>query len=126
MRISKINYALNAVKSVQKSIKNNDIKQYKQINPNTIFSYYSGRDFVSFKAEKSFNDTLKENYFKLPEGFQPDGFQVDAAKGLYEGKDVLVEAPTGTGKTAIAHYAVANNMKKGKTTFYTTHTYWII
>ena len=120
MRISRINSEAKIVKSVLHSVKKETVNQYRQINPNNIFMNYAGRDLVSFKGEKTFNDTLKDNYFKLPVGFKPDGFQVDAAKGLYEGKDVLVEAPTGTGKTAIAHYAAANNMQKGKTTFYTT------
>ena len=122
MRISKINYEP-IVKSVQKKAATRvfqGYKEYKQYNPKSIFNNFQGRELVSFKGEKTFNQTLKDNYFKLPNGFQPDAFQIEAAKGLFEGKDVLVEAPTGTGKTAIAHYAAANNMEKGKTTFYTT------
>ena len=120
MKISKISYEPKISKSVQPKTVNNPVLKERQINPNIIFNNYTGRDLVSFKAEKTFAQTVKDNYFKLPNGFQPDFFQVEAAKGLYEGKDVLVEAPTGTGKTAIAHYAVSNNMEKGKTTFYTT------
>jgi superfamily II RNA helicase len=75
---------------------------------------------ISFGKDKPFSDTLKENYYKLPAGCYPDEFQIAAGKALNEGKDVLVEAPTGTGKTAIAHYAAARNMELGKTTFYTT------
>ncbi len=120
MIISKISYEPKISRSVQSPKINNPLFKEKQINPNIIFNNFLGRDLVSFKAEKTFAQTLKDNYFKLPNGFQPDSFQVEAGKGLYEGKDVLVEAPTGTGKTAIAHYAVSNNMEKGKTTFYTT------
>jgi superfamily II RNA helicase len=79
-----------------------------------------GRDMVSFGKNKPFSETLKENYYKLPAGCYPDEFQIAAGKALNDGKDVLVEAPTGTGKTAIAHYAAARNMEQGKTTFYTT------
>ena len=39
---------------------------------------------------------------------------------LYLGNDVLVTAPTGTGKTAIAQYVITKNLNEGKRTFYTT------
>lgn len=84
-----------------------------------IFKNYFGRDMVSF-GSKPFSETLKNNWFQLPNGFTPDAFQTDAGKALNEGKNVLVEAPTGTGKTAIAHYAATRNLDEGKTTFYTT------
>ncbi len=91
----------------------------KQYDANKMFGVYLGKDLISFKGS-DFNQTLKDNYFQLPPGCTPDAFQVDAGKSLLAGKDVLVEAPTGTGKTAIAHYAATKNMKEGKTTFYTT------
>ncbi|MBQ4078259.1 DEAD/DEAH box helicase [bacterium] len=91
----------------------------KQYDANKMFGVYFGKDLVSFKGT-DFNQTLKDNYFQLPPGCTPDKFQIDAGKALLAGKDVLVEAPTGTGKTAIAHYAATKNMKEGKTTFYTT------
>ena len=91
----------------------------KQYDASKMFGIYFGKDLVSFKSS-DFNQTLKDNYFQLPEGCTPDSFQKDAGRALLEGKDVLVEAPTGTGKTAIAHYAATKNMKEGKTTFYTT------
>lgn len=50
----------------------------------------------------------------------PDEYQKEAARGLHEGKDVIVTAPTGMGKTAIAVYAISKNMQDGKRTFYTT------
>lgn len=86
------------------------------------------RSLVSFRGEDSkfdedaFNETLKDNYFKLnvKRGDKPDEYQESAAKALFQGKDVLVTAPTGTGKTAIAYYAISKNMADGKKTFYTT------
>lgn len=69
---------------------------------------------------KSFETTLGENYFKLPNGAEPDIFQKASASFLYGGNDVLVTAPTGTGKTAIALYAISKNLENGKKTFYTT------
>lgn len=68
----------------------------------------------------------EENYFQFktnPETgkhFNADVFQNAAGMNLYLGNDVLVTAPTGTGKTAIAEYVITKNLKDGKRTFYTT------
>lgn len=122
MQISKISGIknVNSQKRVLSGIKNNTIPLNRNsYNPSEVFKIYYGRDIVSF-GKKPFNETLKQNYFHLPDGCYPDAFQLDAAKALNEGRDVLVEAPTGTGKTAIAYYAASKNMEEGKTTFYTT------
>jgi len=74
---------------------------------------------LSSNKDKSYEKTLEENYFKLPLGAKPDVFQKASAAYLYNGNDVLVTAPTGTGKTAIAHYAITKNLEEGKKTFYT-------
>ncbi len=92
-------------------------------DPNQMFQVYFGRDLVTaqmFPSSKNFADTVNENYFQLPPNCTPDQFQLDAGSALNQNKDVLVEAPTGTGKTAIAHYVATKNMHEGKTTFYTT------
>lgn len=70
--------------------------------------------------EKSYEKTLEENFFQLPKDAMPDVFQKASAAYLYNGNDVLVTAPTGTGKTAIAHYVITKNLEKGEKTFYTT------
>lgn len=94
----------------------------KNINLNHINSY--NRSLVNFKG-LGFKQTLNENYFNLPidkttgKPFQPDVYQTAAAENLYNGNDVVVAAPTGTGKTAIAHYIINKNLKEGKKTFYT-------
>ncbi len=74
-----------------------------------------------------FNKTADdENYFQFKidketgEPFKADAFQRAAAMNLYLGNDVLVTAPTGTGKTAIAEYIITKNLIEGKRTFYTT------
>ncbi len=76
---------------------------------------------------KDFNKTSEvENYyqFKIDEStgkpYKPDIFQTASAMNLYLGNDVLVTAPTGTGKTAIAQYVITKNLKEGGRTFYTT------
>lgn len=74
---------------------------------------------VNKNKDKSFEKTLEDNYFKLPETAKPDVFQKASAAYLCNGNDVLVTAPTGTGKTAIAHYIITKNLEEGKKTFYT-------
>lgn len=77
---------------------------------------------------KDFNKTSTEgeNYFQLKvnketgKPFEADVFQKAAAMNLYLGNDVLVTAPTGTGKTAIAEYIITKNFLESKRTFYTT------
>ena len=71
-------------------------------------------------APVAFQQALEENWFKLKDGCEPDIFQKSAGLNLIKGEDVLVTAPTGTGKTAIAHFAINKNLKQGKRTIYTT------
>ena len=71
-------------------------------------------------GSSDFDRTVEANYFKLPKGAKPDVFQLAAAQNILLDNDVLVTAPTGTGKTAIAHYAIGKNLRDGKKTFYTT------
>jgi ATP-dependent RNA helicase HelY len=53
-------------------------------------------------------------------GFPLDPFQVRALDALDEGQSVLVAAPTGSGKTVVAEYAVAKALAEGRKAFYTT------
>jgi superfamily II RNA helicase len=53
-------------------------------------------------------------------GFQLDPFQVKACDALDAGHAVLVSAPTGSGKTVVADYAVARAVADGRKAFYTT------
>ncbi|MDE3064619.1 MAG: DEAD/DEAH box helicase, partial [Acidobacteriota bacterium] len=53
-------------------------------------------------------------------GFAPDDFQVEALDAVDEGVDVLVSAPTGSGKTLVATYAISRAMAAGVRSFYTT------
>lgn len=73
--------------------------------------------FGNGKVEKArtFSESVPK-YFRLP----PDKKQVEAAASLYMGDDTVVTAPTGTGKTLIAEYAINKNLAEGKNTFYTT------
>ena len=52
--------------------------------------------------------------------FPLDPFQVAALDHLDAGRSVLVAAPTGSGKTLVAEYAVARALDSGRRAFYTT------
>ncbi|MHB8671625.1 MAG: DEAD/DEAH box helicase [Acidimicrobiales bacterium] len=52
--------------------------------------------------------------------FGLDDFQRRAIQALDAGRSVLVAAPTGSGKTVVAEYAVAKALSVGAKTFYTT------
>src|SRR5881394_104342 len=51
--------------------------------------------------------------------FQPDPFQLEALAAL-ESEDVLVTAPTGSGKTWIAREGIRRLLESGKRAWYTT------
>ena len=53
-------------------------------------------------------------------GFDLDPFQVRAFDAIDAGRSVLVAAPTGSGKTVVAEYAVAKALAEGGKAFYTT------
>ena len=53
-------------------------------------------------------------------GFSLDDFQVRALDALDAGRSVVVAAPTGSGKTVVAEYAVARALAEGAKAFYTT------
>jgi ATP-dependent RNA helicase HelY len=58
--------------------------------------------------------------FEAERGFPLDRFQQLALDALDEGRSVLVAAPTGSGKTLVAEYAIARARTEGGKVFYTT------
>ncbi len=58
--------------------------------------------------------------FEAGRGFPLDRFQTLALDALDAGQGVLVAAPTGSGKTLVAEYAVARARASGGKVFYTT------
>ena len=52
--------------------------------------------------------------------FPLDDFQVSAMEALDDGRSVLVAAPTGSGKTVVAEYAIHLARGRGRKAFYTT------
>ena len=53
-------------------------------------------------------------------GIHLDRFQIEAFQSLDDGKSVLVAAPTGSGKTLVAEYAIARAAERGQRSIYTT------
>lgn len=51
--------------------------------------------------------------------YAPDRFQVEAMNSLDAGASVLVAAPTGSGKTLVAEYAIDQAMASEQRSFYT-------
>ncbi len=119
-----------------KNIIVNEVKQTasKAITPKTVTPPYQlgtaaigATGIIVSTFLQDFNKTVEEeNYFQLkinPETekpFSPDIFQTASGMNLLKGNDVLVTAPTGTGKTAIAQYVITKNLNEGGRTFYTT------
>jgi len=58
--------------------------------------------------------------FVEAQGFGLDRFQDEALDAVDAGVNVLVSAPTGSGKTLVANYAIGRILEQGERAFYTT------
>jgi len=71
-------------------------------------------------SEKEFQQTINdEKYFR----FKPDKYQISSARSIIQGNNLIVSAPTGTGKTQIAEYAIKtilDDHKKDRKVIYTS------
>ena len=57
--------------------------------------------------------------FRTSLGFELDEFQIEACRYLEDGRNVLVSAPTGAGKTIVGEFAVFRALQQGDRVFYT-------
>ena len=126
--ISPVKTFLN-IRKYSKINKNNSDKVLNNFPCNKPQSVYFKGNYNFINHTPSFDETIEENYFKLPEitkpdgtkyQFKPDKSQTECARKLYNGDSVVFCAPTGTGKTAVACYVITKNLKEGKNTIYTT------
>lgn len=62
--------------------------------------------------------TIKEPAYEFP--FELDKFQKDAIVGIENNRNVLVCVGTGSGKTAVAKYAIGLSLKRNKRVIYTS------
>jgi ATP-dependent RNA helicase HelY len=71
------------------------------------------------RAGPAVGDELRTSFLR-GFAFELDPFQLEAMDALDEGHSVVVAAPTGSGKTVVAEYAVARALAGGGKAFYTT------
>ena len=81
--------------------------------------HHRGNDALTTPERSWMPDDLRKR-FEATRGFPLDPFQQRALDALDAGEHVLVAAPTGSGKTVVAEYAVERALAAGAKAFYTT------
>ena len=73
------------------------------------------------KTESNSENNIESLPYELPKihNFDYDKFQQDAINAVKSGKNVLVSAPTGSGKTVIADYVIADAISSRRSVIYT-------
>ena len=85
-------------------------------NQNNISPYLS-----IFKDTICKNEIPEEDVaYKFP--YELDAFQKEGIYRIYKNENILITAHTGSGKTVLAIYAIANCLKKNKKVIYTSPT----
>src|SRR4051812_30355209 len=73
--------------------------------------------YAVFRSDQA-HPAVKE--FRALYDFELDEFQLRACRALEDGHQVLVAAPTGSGKTLVGEFAVHLALQRGQKCFYTT------
>ncbi|GIW08868.1 MAG: hypothetical protein KatS3mg060_3673 [Dehalococcoidia bacterium] len=84
----------------------------------TVSALPNRRDESDLEATPAARQRAVEFAARYP--FHLDPFQLDAVAALADGQSILVTAPTGTGKTVIAEFAVQDALDAGQRLIYTT------
>ncbi len=119
--------ALAADKTMQNNILPSAQHYKKNIQKGQDISF---THYISVPQTSKLADDIEYNpyYYKLPEipledgsvyQCMPDNSQVMCALEILDDKNVVYVAPTGTGKTAVAHFATQKNLEQGKKTIIT-------
>ena len=74
---------------------------------------------MTTRSDRDHSDTPLETFLHA-EGFDPDPFQLESFAALDAGRNLLVSAPTGSGKTLVGEYAAYRALTGGGRCFYTT------
>jgi len=77
-----------------------------------------GEQVATWHTEQETQGDIQAFAARYP--FQIDDFQLEAMAHLAQGQSVMVTAPTGTGKTLVAEYAVWLAQKREQRVIYTT------
>ena len=105
-------------KNVRSSISRQKERTYKrELAPNSSAKNISAP--VSPAHLKSVERLLRGIGMPEPKPIVPDDFQIEALEAI-ESQDVLVTAPTGSGKTWIAREEIRRLLEQGKRAWYTT------
>ncbi len=100
-----------------------DVRRRKERNFKRDLAGGSSTDFdsprISERRLKAVENLLSGIGTPEPAPFQPDDFQIEALQAI-ETEDVLVTAPTGSGKTWIAREEIRRLLEQGKRAWYTT------
>jgi superfamily II RNA helicase len=117
----------------KRSGKSSSNSERARSNPNRRKERFDKRDLAGHSSGKSFSAggdgsaAQKRTVDRLLSGigtpeqkpFVPDRFQIEALEAI-ETEDVLVTAPTGSGKTWIAREEIRRLLEQGKRAWYTT------
>jgi len=120
------NISFNKIKANKKNQQNNSTNPIQKTNSNAFLPNFMG--YLGNRQKVTYEWGVENNLFKLPKvtledgvevQIQPDKSQLECAKKLCNGKNVAFFAPTGLGKTTVAHFAMGKNLLENKRTIYT-------